>query len=196
MSETTIQVPFPVDDEGFFRRECPYCRREFKILLERAELGDMISQLEDSYLVEETSGVDADGGREEVDLLTCPYCGQQANRETWWTQEQLLHVRTHLENLVADVVNEQLIQPLKREFGRKTSGPLTFRFEGRELEKKNVWMSPESSDMKVFDLPCCGRKVKIDPEWSREVRCLFCGFSHARKSGAQASDNPKAPPPP
>jgi len=180
MSKTIVQVPFPVDDEGYFRRECPYCRKEFKILLEKNEIEDMIHQLEDSYLLDESSKAEADDDGEEETLFTCPYCGQEASKDNWWTQEQLLHIRTHLENLLADMVNEQFIRPLRRKFGRKTSGPLLIRFEGKEMEKKKAWMSPEASDMRIFDLLCCGRKVKIEPEWSETVYCFFCGFPHAR----------------
>jgi len=189
MTETTIQMLFPVDDEGYFRRECPYCRKEFKVLLEKNEMGDMIRQLEDSYLIDESSELKTDDDREQEALFTCPYCGQEADGDSWWTQEQLLHIRTHLENLVADMLNEQLIRPLKRKFGRKTSGPVSIRFEGKEMEKKKAWMSPEAGDMKIFDLLCCGRKVKIEPEWSETVCCFFCGFPHARGAAMSSPEN-------
>ena len=32
MNEIRLSVPFPLDSEGFLRRECPSCRREFKWL--------------------------------------------------------------------------------------------------------------------------------------------------------------------
>ena len=51
MGDTTIRVYFPLDD-GFLRRECPYCRREFKIQLLEQEIEDLASRLEESYLVE------------------------------------------------------------------------------------------------------------------------------------------------
>lgn len=179
MSETIIQVLFPVDNEGYFRRECPYCCKEFKVLLEKNEMEDIISQLEDSYSLDESSEPKIDDYREQEALFTCPYCGQEGDRGSWCTQEQLLYITTHLENLAADMLNEQFIRPLKRKFGRKTSGPVSIRFEGKEMEKKKAWMSPEASDMKIFDLLCCGRKVKIEPEWSKMVYCFFCGFPHA-----------------
>lgn len=189
MTETTIQMLFPVDDEGYFRRECPYCRKEFKVLLEKNEMGDMIRQLEDSYLIDESSELKTDDDREQEALFTCPYCGQEADGDSWWTQEQLLYIRTHLENLAADMINEQFVRPLKRKFGRKTSGPVSIRFEGEEMEKKQAWMSPEASDMKIFDLLCCGRKVKIEPEWSETVYCFFCGFPHARGAAMSSPEN-------
>ena len=177
MSDTTIRVYFPLDD-GYLRRECPYCRREFKIQLLEQEIEDLASRLEKSYLVEESKDGESHSVEESEEMRTCPYCGQQADGDSWWTQEQLAHAMAHVENLVADMINEQFIRPLKREFGRKTSGPAPVRFEGRELEKKRTWMAPEGSDMVVFDLPCCGRKIKVDPAWSGTIHCFFCGFPH------------------
>ncbi len=193
MCEAIIKVLFPLDD-GFLRRSCPYCRREFKILLKKSEIEDLVSKLEDSFLVEETTGTETREDREVEGLFTCPYCGRQAGEDRWWTQEQQLHIRIHLENLAAEVINEQFIQPLKRKFGRKTSGPVSIRFEGKELEKKSAWMSPEASDMEIFELPCCERKVKIDPEWSGEIHCFFCGFPHASKGAGEGPDRRAAMP--
>ncbi len=193
MSERVLQVPFPIDDEGYFRRECPYCCRQFKVLLDKDEMRDMISKLEASYLLDESSEHKTGEDREQEALFTCPYCGQEEDGDSWWTQEQLLYIRTHLENIVADMVNEQFIRPLKREYGRKTSGPVSIRFEGKEMEKKKAWMSPEASDMGISDLPCCGRKVKIEPEWSETVYCFFCGFPHARGRAVQALEDLEDP---
>lgn len=30
MSKTTVRVDMPLDDDGFLRRECPTCERQFK----------------------------------------------------------------------------------------------------------------------------------------------------------------------
>jgi hypothetical protein len=32
MSDVELSIPFPLDDDGFLRRECPTCDREFKWL--------------------------------------------------------------------------------------------------------------------------------------------------------------------
>lgn len=192
MADTTIRVYFPLD-AGFLRRECPYCHRAFKIQLLEQEIEDLASRLEESYLVEESKKRESHGPEESEEMRTCPYCGQQASADSWWTQEQLAHAMRHVENLVADMVNEKFIRPLERKFGRKTSGPVSIRFEGRELEKKSTWMSPESPDMKAFDLPCCGRKVKVDPNWTGHIHCFFCGFPHAQAALASNPEDPSDP---
>ena len=49
MSEIHMNVSFPLDDDGFFRRECPFCRKGFKIFLEKGELNPIyipISQIQ------------------------------------------------------------------------------------------------------------------------------------------------------
>ncbi len=107
MSEIMIYLSFPVDDDGFFRRECPFCCKEFKVLLEREELTDLSEKGIDSFMLE--------GEKEETNLnesesseteFTCPYCGQRAPINSWWTQEQL----TYAKKTIAKIVNENLIR--------------------------------------------------------------------------------------
>src|SRR4051812_31624365 len=64
MDERSTSVPVPLDSEGFLRRECPTCEREFKWL-----------PSDDSEPVEP-------GG------YYCPYCGIQAPVEHWLTKPQ------------------------------------------------------------------------------------------------------------
>jgi hypothetical protein len=180
MDDASIRVYFPLDD-GFLRRECPYCRKECKIQLLEQEIRDLASKLEESYLVEESQDREPQTAEEPEEMRTCPYCGQQADGGSWWTQKQLAHAMAHVENLVAEMVNEHFIRPLKRDLKRQTSGPVSVRFEGQELKKKSTWMSPEGADMAVFDLPCCGRRMKIDPGWDGTVHCFFCGFPYSPK---------------
>lgn len=52
MSEIRINLPFPLDDDKFFRRECPFCRKEFKVLLEKDELTDLAQKGVDSFMIE------------------------------------------------------------------------------------------------------------------------------------------------
>ncbi len=158
-----MSLSFPLDDDGFLRRECPLCYRGFKILLEQDELTDLAQEGIDSYMLE-TQGQAAEAGDETTATeFTCPYCGQQVPKDSWWTQEQLAYVGVVAQNILAKMVNEQLIRPLKRSFGRHSSGLLSLRFESEDLKQQEPWMSPEINDMETFDLPCCGRRSR----WTR-----------------------------
>lgn len=171
------QLSLPLDDAGFFRRECPLCRREFKVHLNDDELGQLAQCRIDDFLVE--GGIKpagdhkADDGEQEY---FCPYCGQSAPRDHWWTQEQLAYVQVIAKNIMADLINENLIRDLRRSIGHGSF----IRFEAEEIEKQEEWISPEVSDMRVFDLPCCQRKIKVADDWKDAVKCFFCGFSHAQ----------------
>jgi len=176
------QMSFPLDDEGFFRRECPLCCREFKVLLKEDELGQLAQCRIDDFLVEQ--GVQQHSNDEEEDEDAqehfCPYCGQSAPRDHWWTQEQLAYVHVIAKNIMADLVNEHLIRPLKRSMGHGS----VIRFEGKEMNKVEEWISPEGSDMTVVDLPCCQRQAKVADDWKGEVHCFFCGFSHQTRENS------------
>jgi hypothetical protein len=183
MSEIKMNLPFPLDDDGFFRRECPFCRKEFKVLLEKEELTDLAQKGIDSFMIEtkeEKTDLD-DSERSETEFI-CPYCGQRASSDSWWTQEQLAYVGIVAKNIMAKIVNENFIRPLKRTFQRPSFGIVSIRFEGKEVEQQEPWISPEVNDMEIFDLPCCQRKIKIEGGWEGVVYCFFCGFLHGHKN--------------
>jgi hypothetical protein len=176
----TRQITLPLDDEGFFRRECPLCRREFKVHLKEEELGQLAQCRIDDYLVEQR-GEEGQGDDEEDESAQenfCPYCGQSAPSDYWWTQEQLAYLHVIAENIMARLLNEHLIRPLNRNMGHGSF----IRFEGKEMEQKEEWISPETTDMTVVDLPCCERRVKVVDDWKGAVCCFFCGFPHEKSS--------------
>ena len=59
-----IEVGIPLDPDGFLRRECPSCLRQFK------------------WLPSEDSEPTGDG------LYGCPYCQIRSGSDSLWTQEQ------------------------------------------------------------------------------------------------------------
>jgi len=183
MSEIKMNLSFPLDDDGFFRRKCPFCRKEFKILLEKDELDDFAQKGIDSFMTElkeEAADLD-DSSRLETEFI-CPYCGQQSPSDSWWTQEQLAYIGVVAKNIMAKMVNKHFIHPPKRTLGRPTSDMVSIRFEGKEMEQQEPWISPEVNDMEIFDLPCCQRKIKIKEDWSNAVYCFFCGFPYKHKN--------------
>lgn len=178
MSKIKMNLPFPLDDDRFFRRECPLCCKEFKVLLEEEELNDLAREGIDSYMLESQEELPASDEKDTEPEFTCPYCGQQSAKDTWWTQEQLAYLGVVVNNIMAEMVNEQLVRPLKRMSRRYSSGPVKMQFQGKEMKQQEPWISPETNDMEVFPLPCCNRSIKIDESWNSEVYCFFCGFPH------------------
>ncbi len=180
MDSISFKVALPLDDSGYFRRECPLCAREFKILIEEEDLFELTKRRMDSYLLE-TKDADGESGTEEEAISNyCPYCGQSSTRDSWWTKEQLAYFRVFAENIIADILNENLIKPLKKSTRRSNRGCVSVSFKGEERKKGKPWISPEVNDMEVLDLPCCSSSIKILDDWGKTTHCFFCGFPHER----------------
>lgn len=136
MGDTEVNVSFPLDDSGFFRRECPLCHKEFKVLLTKEELSTLAQERIDSFMIEPQEKADSDGGTQIEGEYFCPYCGQRATKDSWWTQEQLAYINIFAKNIAASLVNESLLRPLKRIFGHQSSGPISISFKGQEMEQQ------------------------------------------------------------
>jgi len=177
MSDIVLNISLPLDDENFFRRECPYCFKEFKIQIDKEDLNNLAQKGIESFLTNDDNTIDNDEVNQEEIYYYCPYCGQQAPDTHWWTQEQLKYINIYAENIVAKLVNENLINPLKRSLNKST-GFLSISFKGKEMPLKEPWISEEINDMKIFDLPCCNNKIKIEENWGEDIHCFYCGFKH------------------
>jgi len=183
MTEIKVNLPFPLDDGEFFRRECPFCHKEFKVLLEKEELTNLAQKGVDSFMIElKEETTDLDESESSETQFICPYCGQQAPNDTWWTQEQRAYVDIVAKNNIAKIVNENLIRPLKKTFQRPSFNMVSIRFEDKGMEQQEPWISPEVNDMEIFDLPCCQRKIKIEENWQKTIYCFFCGFHYGHKN--------------
>lgn len=176
MNEIRLSLSMPLDDDGYFRRECPLCCKEFKVLLEHDEMIDLAQHGVESYLLEEPDGTATDKSQDEETQYTCPYCGQKASSDDWWTQEQLAYLHVICHNIVAQSLNEHFIRPMRRMSNKYV------KFKGYDMQQQEPWMSPEVNDMTIFELPCCERKIKIADEWTKEIHCFFCGFPHPQVS--------------
>ena len=69
----------------------------------------------------------------------------------WWTQEQLSYMRVYAKNIMAKIVNEQLIKPMNRNFN-KSSGPISIYFKGSEMKYEEPWISDEVNESFLFTL--------------------------------------------
>lgn len=91
--EMRASFGIPLDSDGFVRRECPTCEREFKW---------HISDDED-----EAADVPVGG-------YFCPYCAVQSSVDAWFTQEQL--------EVAQAVAIEQIVDPMLRKTAKKMGG--------------------------------------------------------------------------
>lgn len=143
--EFSIELPL---DDGFLRRECPACERQFK------------------WWEGEESDWAAD-----LDVLFCPYCGDTAPLDEWWTPDQL----DYAEGIVSGPGIEDLAAQLQDDLKRAAAGLFDIKVEKQgpdELPHALV----EPSDM-VAVLPPCHDEVpiKLDENWDPPAHCLACG---------------------
>lgn len=133
--EVTLEMVMPLDSDGFLRRECPTCEREFKWL----------PSPEDG-----TGAPVMDGG------YFCPYCGIQAEPNSWLTHVQV--------ELAQSMLAKHVLGPALKKSGftykpPPPTDPLT-----------------EVDDMTRVDFECHpSEPVKVSEDWTRPVRCLICG---------------------
>jgi len=158
MSEESLRMTVPLDGDGFLRRECPTCEREFKWL--PSPPGQTV---EDA-----TSGGD-------ISSYTCPYCGIQAPAGSWATKAQV--------ELAQSVVLREIVGPQLEEFGRElkrlnreTGGLITFSAKVEHNQPTTDPTLTESDDMRRVDFACHpDEPIKILEDWHGDVYCLVCG---------------------
>lgn len=154
--EISLSMSVPLDSDGFLRRECPTCEREFKWL---PSSGD------DDAEVTPTP----DGG------YFCPYCAIQAPDGQWFTQAQI--------ELAQNMVATQVVGPMLDDFSRDLNR--VGRRSGGLLSVSATYDAPdemepltEADDMKRVDFRCHpGEPVKVLDGWDEPVYCLICGNS-------------------
>jgi hypothetical protein len=140
-------VSVPLDGDGFLRRECPTCEREFKWLhSEDGTAGD----------------IDPAG-------YYCPYCAVQAN-DGWLTKAQ---VEIAQAAVMRDVV-DPMLDKFGRDLQRSTSGMFKVN-TSRDRSPEPPELS-EPDDMRRVDFPCHpSEPLKVLDDWAGPVHCLICG---------------------
>jgi hypothetical protein len=153
--EVSIPMSVPLDDDGFLRRECPTCEREFKCLVAQNE---------------EESTPAPEGG------YFCPYCAVQAPPDAWWTKAQ---VELAQATAYREVVAPEL-EKLQRDMDRmsRRGGLISMSMEISD-EPQEPELS-ELNDMRRVDFHChADDPVKVLENWERPVRCTICGAEAA-----------------
>jgi len=68
---TSLDISFPLDEDGFLSQQCPTCMKVFKVDLAQEPTGKQLSY--------------------------CPYCGHHG-QECWWTTEQVEYINGAVQN--------------------------------------------------------------------------------------------------
>ncbi|WP_367356767.1 hypothetical protein [Mesotoga sp.] len=172
---STIQVFLPLDIDRFLRRECPYCKREFKI-----EVPDELLRQEDEkftaeYMVEAEENTQITQANEKE--MNCPYCGQVAPANHWFTIEQLSYIQALAMNWCIENLNREVLEKMQKRFSCRSRGT-RMKFSKQKLKTANAWINLERNDMRLIELPCCNVRLKILENWKEKIYCIECGFPH------------------
>ncbi len=149
MSERTTEMSVPLDSDGFLRRECPTCEREFKWFNSPEGEGEAVP----------------DGG------YYCPYCAIQAPSDSWLTKAQ---IRARPERGDARDCWPEL-DKMARDLQRSSRGGL-ISFDMKYDKPRALDPLVESDDMRRVDFACHpGEPVKVLDDWRGAIHCLVCG---------------------
>lgn len=151
-NDVELSVSFPLDNDGFLRRECPTCEREFKW-----------HHSED----EGASDPIPDSG------YFCPYCAVQAQPESWFTKPQQALVESTIQREIVGPAFDELGRSL-RDISRRSRGLLNVEIDTERPEPSDPLTEPD--DMRTVHFGCHSQEpVKVLEGWSRPVHCLICG---------------------
>jgi hypothetical protein len=153
--EVELAVSLPLDGDGFLRRECPTCQREFKWL----SAGDEQAEAESTPVPE--------GG------YWCPYCAIQAPPDAWWTPAQL--------EIVNSAISKEMIEPELESFERsvksaakRSGGFIEISVERDAMPEADPLV--ETDDMRHVEFACHPEEpIKVLDNWAGDVHCLICG---------------------
>jgi hypothetical protein len=145
LSEIVGTVQLSVDDDGFLRRECPLCEREFKWL--HGDHGEPMPEA--GY--------------------HCPYCSGRA-RDGWWTRPQLAHITAVAAQKGEDMLHDAM-KPLERSSSKSVKFTVTrsprapippVPDEPNDMRRVDFACHP-------------AEPVKVLDAWTDQVHCLICG---------------------
>lgn len=147
--EIRVPVSLPLDSDGFLRRECPTCEREFK------------------WFSHQEGDLDA----EDVHQYFCPLCGVASGADSWWTPAQIEYMQGVSGPVVDQVAQDMIANAFKGVKG------LTFkpnRSFSLGIETPDALAEPD--DMVIIEPPCHPNEpVKVPEENAGQVHCLVCG---------------------
>lgn len=147
MSDIIGTISMPLDSDGFLRRECPHCSREFKWLH-----GESDSE----------SAMEADG-------YHCPYCSEQSV-DGWWTVGQLAAIEDETQYFAESQIHEMF-----KGMERRSNQFVQFK-AGTAPTRRNRPPLTEPDDMRRVEFAChSAEPVKVLDDWSEPVHCLVCG---------------------
>jgi len=173
---------YALDRDGFFRRACPSCGREYKV---RAAPEDLAYSLQLAFRevgpeIGENAVDEPEKTRSEKRVY-CPYCGHCAQSSRALPERLWLYLRRWAMREVILPQLRQMASDLERSFRsygthsrEMVSIGVTFKANDFSLPPRPI-AGPEPPDMKRVRLLCCHGDIKVLDGWQDIVICPLCG---------------------
>jgi hypothetical protein len=145
MTQFTGTVTLSIDDDGFLRRECPSCEREFKWL--HGEQGEPVPE----------------GG------YHCPYCDGRSE-DGWWTRPQLAHIQAKVAAHGEELVHNEL-----KELEKSSSAFMKVTVSGSRGRAIPPVPAEPNDMTRVDFVCHPTEPAKVLDSWANPVHCLICG---------------------
>jgi|SRR5581483_11375878 len=168
-----------VDRDGFFRRTCPSCGRDFKTLASDADFTSILNPQIERLGSQFGLPLSIEGANIEKTYLRCPYCGDTAESGKTLTEEMITYAKRFvMREFVWPMIN-QMFGDLEDSFrGNRSSGgflSISVEFQhSRGVLAIRPMNGPEPADMKIITLLCCDKKIKISEQWTGFEACPYC----------------------
>lgn len=176
-AEVKFAASISTDRDGFYRRACSSCGREFKTEVDPSDLQwALAAQCRRMGL--EVGG--DDGEETPPSTIWCPFCSHEdASSE--------MHTEGTIEYLKRLVYREYVLPQINRLFsgledstrgGSSSKGgflsiSLEFKHSRMPLPPRPIH-GPEPGDLKIVEFLCCGKRIKVSELWMDIPVCTYC----------------------
>lgn len=172
-----FSITVNLDRDGFFRRTCPSCGRDFKTEGDPADTVTVLSPQISKVGLEIGESTNKSDPESPHTLLGCPYCEHRAEPKDMLTSEVIEYLKRHAVREIRSKL-DKAFNDLSSSMGSKGRGglfslSLKFEYSRSPLPSRPIH-GPEPADMKIINLLCCDKKIKISKDWMSLDLCPYC----------------------
>jgi hypothetical protein len=174
-------ISVALDQDSYFRHECPVCSRQFKSKASTADLAHFITPTFHRLGKELGVSLGSDNALSaEKGILFCPYCGESSKASLMHTAQMIEYARRYIHREVVLPMLRSFSSDLERSFPktrrqRKSFLSISMSFESGSITLPPQPISgPERPDMKKVYLLCCNKAIKVLDVWDNTIFCPYC----------------------
>lgn len=150
MSDMTIPISIPTDNDGYVTFQCPFCNNKFKLHADECQ-------------------------EDEVLEFFCPYCGLTDEPSAFLSDDVRQLAMDMAENMMIDMLND-----FTKDMERTFRGNKIVKFKSNKIDKvPEKKLFEANSEEIITEMGCCKRHVKV-PYTAKESGVLVCPYCGVR----------------